>query len=326
MNEFEVVSPDREDILFQPSVPENYQPLLLKGADSFMLHSSFGDLLFNHYRGDGFDIWKSNYLIHRSARVTGRADIPLLEFSIMYENSFSIDWKGLGKSVLLSRQMELYHVPYMDNTTTFTGGKQFTTVDFHFHREILEQYAADFPLLATFMEKVHKGEPAQLFKGKQFISPSIDAVVREMLQYKFRDELAPAYYESYTHILLILLLERISGFNPHAQQYSASDIENAHRAKELLTTEFGKAYTIKELSHKLGTNPYKLKSCFRYLFGTSIGKYKKSILMDQAKLMLQTTDYSIDEISFRLGYNSSQSFSTAFRNYFKSVPSHWKKK
>lgn len=326
MNEFEVFSPDGEDILIEPIVPDHYQPLLLKGAESFMLQCSFGDMLFNHYAGDGFDIWKSNYLIHRSARVTGRADIPLLEFSIVYENSFSIDWKGIGKSVLPAKQMELYHAPYMDNTTSFPANKQFTTVDFHFHREFLEQYAGQFPLLAAFMEKVHNGEPAQLFNGKQFINPSIDRVIREMIQFKFKDELAPRYYDSYTHILLILLLERISGFNPLSLHFSASDIEKAHRARELLTTEFGKSYTIKELCQMLQTNPYKLKTCFRYLFGTSIGKYKKSVLMDQAKLMLQTTDYSIDEISFRLGYNSSQSFSTAFRNYFKSVPSHWRKK
>jgi AraC family transcriptional regulator, transcriptional activator of the genes for pyochelin and ferripyochelin receptors len=326
MKGFEVISPDREDILYQPVVPSNYQHLLLKGADSFLLDCSFGAMLFNHYKGDGFDLWKSNYIIDRPATVIGRADVPMLEFSVIYENSFSIDWKGVRKAVLPARQIELYHAPYMDNKTNFPSNKNFATVDFHFHKEMLDQYSESFPLLARFMEKVHKGKPAQLFDGKQFSCPSIDRIIGEMLGFKFHDELAPAYYDSYTHILLITLLERISGFNPLAQQFTATDIEKAHRARELLTTEFGQSYTIKELSKILHTNPYKLKVCFKSLFGISIGRYKKSVLMEQAKILLQCTDYTTDEIAMRLGYNSSQAFSTAFRNYFKTVPSHWRRK
>jgi AraC-like DNA-binding protein len=326
MKGFEIISPDREDIQLLPSVPVSYQSLQLKGADAFLVQCSFGDMLFNHFAGDGFDIWKSDYMIQRPATLIGRADVPLLEFSVMYENSLSIDWRGVRKAVLPARQIELYYAPYMDNQTNFTGDRKVTTVDFHFHRELLAQYADSFPLLARFMDKVYKGEPAQLFNGTQFSSPAIDRLIRDMLTFRFRDELAPRYYDSYTHILLITLLERISGFDPLARQFSATDVEKAHRARELLTTEFGKSYTIKELSKLLYTNPYKLKVCFKHLFGVSIGQYKKSILMDQAKILLQTTSYTIDEIAMRLGYNSSQSFSTAFRNYFKSVPSHWRRK
>lgn len=323
---FEVFSPDGEDILYQSSVPSMYQHLLVKGAQSFMFDCSFGDMLFNHYQGDGFDLWKSNYVIDRAATVIGRANIPLLEFSVMYENSFAIDWKGVRKAVLPARQIELYHAPYMDNRTRFPSARNFTTVDFHFHRELLDQYSANFPLLAKFMEKVHKGEVATLFDGRQFSCPAIDRIIRDMLHFHFRDELAPAYYDSYAHILLITLLERISGFLPDRQHFSPTEIEKAHRARELLTTEFGKSYTIKELSKMLCTNPYKLKVCFKALFGVSIGRYKKSVLMDQAKILLQTTDYTTDEIAMRLGYSSSQAFSAAFRNYFKSVPSSWRKR
>lgn len=326
MNDFEILSPDGEDIFLTADVPDKYLKLLLKGATPFMAKCSFGDLLFNHYSGDGFDIWKSNYMIERDARVIGRANVPLLEFSVIYENSFSIDWKGVTNANLPCRQIELYYAPYMDAVTSFDGGRQFTTVDFHFHKDMLDLYSKDFKLLGNFMDKVHRNEPAKLFDGQQFSSPAIDRVIKEMINYKFHDELAPGYYDSYTHILLILLLERISGFNPLAQHYSVSDIEKAHEAKRLLTFNYTESYTIKELCHRLQTNPYKLKRSFQYLFGTSIGKYKKSILMERAKVLLQSTDVSIDDISIELGYNSQQSFSTAFRNYYKVVPTHFRRR
>ncbi|MGC4038441.1 MAG: helix-turn-helix transcriptional regulator [Chitinophagaceae bacterium] len=71
-----------------------------------------------------------------------------------------------------------------------------------------------------------------------------------------------------------------------------------------------------QLSHLLRTNPYTLKTTFRHLFDTSIGKYKRSVLMEHAQMLLETTDYSLDEISFRLGYSSQQSFAFAFKRYF----------
>lgn len=326
MSAFEILSPDGEDIHLTTEIPGKYQNLLLKGASVFRADCSFGNMIFNHFAGDGFDIWKSNYLIERDARVIGRANVPLLEFSVMYENSFSIDWKGVRKATLPYRQIEMYHAPYMDNTTSFIGGKQFTTIDFHFHMPLLEMYVKDFKVLGKFMEKVEKNQPAQLFDGRQFSSPAIDIVLKEMISYKFRDELAPDYYDSYTHILLILLLERISGFIPLSRKFEAIEIEKAGEAKRLLTSEYKEFYSIKQLCRKLQTNPYKLKTAFKHQFGMSIGKYKKSVLMDHARILLETTDYNMDEIALQVGYNSQQSFSTAFRNHFKVVPTHFRRR
>jgi hypothetical protein len=136
MSGFELISPGGEDIRAVSSVPSAYQHLVLKGGHSFMFDCSFGGLLFNHYKGDGYDLWKSNYVIDRATTLIGRADVPLLELSVMYENSFSIDWRNVRKDVLPARQIELYYAPYMDNRTCFPPGK-FTTVDFDLHRELL---------------------------------------------------------------------------------------------------------------------------------------------------------------------------------------------
>lgn len=326
MPEFEIYSPDHEDIEIVTEVPEEYKGLLLKNSELLFARCSFGNMLFSHYKGDGFDIWKSHYHIHRNVRLNGGSKDPVLEFTVMYENSFSIDWKDVVHSQLPPKQIEMYYSPTIDTTVHFTGGQQFTTIDFHYHASLLDSYVKDFKLLGDFMEKVHAGKSTRLFEGKQFSSPTIDAAIKEIINYRFHDSLASRYYDSYAHILLIHLLERISDFNPMTRIYSETDKEKAHEAKRLLTSSIDKSYTIKQLCQLLQTNPYKLKTTFKYLFGVSIGKYKKFILMEHARLLLETTNYSIDEISFRLGYSSQQSFSTAFHNYFHKPPSQFRRK
>lgn len=325
MNEFEIISPDG-DIEIIHGLPEKYSPYKLSGTNAIMAHCSFGDMLFHHYKGDGFDIWKSNYLIERDATVTGRYGHPILEFTVMYESDAEMDLKGVIKRKVPVKAVDMFYVPYVENKASFKAGRKISTVDFHFYPSLLESYAKDFSLLNEFLEKVHKGQPARLFDSNQFVSQELDGIIKSMISFSFSDALAPNYYESYVNIILIHLLNKISGYNPALQKFNAKDIEIAHEARRLLTQSFDESYTINALCRKLQTNPFKLKTTFKYLFGTSIGKYKKAVLMDYAKQLLLSTDYSLDEIALRLGYNSEQSFNTAFRNHFNRTPGTYRKK
>jgi AraC-like DNA-binding protein len=320
MADFELVSPDREDIRIVRDIPANLKDFSMVSAETIVAECSFGDMLFSHVAGDGYDIWKSNYHIHRSARVIGRMNQPILELTSMYENSFSIDWTGVTAGKLPMKQMELYYAPYVDNTAQFQGGKQYMTFDIHFNPSMLATYAPDFPLLDQFLEKVEKKEPARLFGEHQFATEQMNGIMRDMIQYSYVDALAPRYFDSYVHILLILLLKQISGFVPRQRIFSATDIANAHEAKRLLTANYEASYTINQLCRILGTNPYSLKTTFKALFGTSIGKYKITAFMNYARQLLLDTEYSLDEIALLLGYSSQQSLHTPFKKHFGVPP------
>lgn len=330
MAEFELLPRNGEDIEILPQIPELYQHQRLAGADGMMARCSFGNMLFWHHKGEGFDIWKSVYDIKRSATVTGIVNRPVLELAAMYENSFEIDWKDIVKGKLDTGRIEMYYAPGAWNDVRFKGGMRFSTFDIHFEAAMLEPYAKDFPLLDVFMNKVQKGEAASLFNAAQFLCPRMEAVMREMIQYHSIDSLAPRYFDSYANILLILLLERISGFTATDRKYSAADIENAMQARKILTNERvndkDEAYTINKLCRRLGTNPYKLKTTFKHCFGVSIGKYKKQVFMDYAEQLLVNGANSLDEVAMLLGYATPQSFSTAFKNHFKYTPGTIRKK
>jgi AraC-like DNA-binding protein len=319
MSTFELIAPDREDIELVPALASPAPALVLADAQSLFAQCSFGDMRFYHFQGEGYSIWQSCYDIHRPARVIGRTADPVLELTTMYENSFSIDWQGVVTGKLPAKQIELYYAPYVENCTQFRPGS-YLTLDVHLQVSLLEPYAPDFPVLDAFLQKVAKGEAAKLFKGPHLASPRINAVLQSILQYGYLDSLAPKYYDAYVNILLILLLERLSGFRPGARILSAPQLELAQEAKRLLTMDYEASLTIAQLCRKLGTNPYLLKTVFKGAFGISIGKYKKASFMDHAKQLLLDTDTSLDHISIQLGYNSPQSFSTAYKNHFGHPP------
>jgi|SRR6185312_12473426 len=319
MSSFELISPDGEDIAFV-GTPESPTGYALAGAGAFGAATSFGNLYFYHYVGEGFSIWKSVYDIARPARVIGRANQAVIELTSMFEGHFSIDWADVAAGPIALKQIELYHAPYIDNVVHFRGGKRYLTLDVHLSAALLEPYASEFPLLDQFLGQVAKGQPARLFGGGQLASPRINAVLKSVMEYQFRDSLAARYYDSYMHILLLLLLEQLSAPGGAPPLFSAAEIEKAHEARRLLTAEYQKNYTIAALSRKLATNPYKLKKTFKQLFGVSIGKYKKAAFMEYARQLLLDTDNTIDEIAMLLGYGAQSNFTSAFKNHFGCPP------
>jgi len=325
MASFELFSPDGEDIRFVPIVPDRPDYHLV-GAEAFGAATSFGDFYFYHYAGEGFSIWKSVYDIHRPARVIGRADQSVIELTSMFEGSFDIDWTGVTAGKLPLKQIELYHAPWIDNVAEFRGGRQYLTLDVHLTTPLLEPYADEFPVLDRFLGEVAKGQPAKLFGGSQLATPQLNAVLKAMMEYQFRDSLAPRYYDSYVHILLLHVLEQLAGVKGVVRNYSPKDIENAQEARRLLTADLEANYTIAQLCRKLATNPYKLKTAFKHLFGTSIGKYKKNAFMEYARQLLLDTDNTIDEIAMLLGYGAQSNFTRAFRDHFGCAPGWMRKR
>jgi AraC-like DNA-binding protein len=327
MNPFELVSPDGEDIFLYTYTPTptagpgNGAGLFLP-APSLVLQAdcSFGHMHFYCYAGSGFSIWFSRYSIDRPAKVIGRADVPILELSCVYEHPFSIDWRDVVRGRLPAKQIELFYSPYVDNLASFDAKRQYLTLDVHFDAAMLEPFAADFPLLGRFLEKVHRGEPAKLFGSPQVASPRINAVLTSILRYSFLDQLAPRYYEAQVNILLILLLERIAGIVTAAPALPRGGLTIAEEAKRLLTVDYEASLTIPQLCRKLGTNPYTLKTVFKQVHGISIGKYKKAVFMEHARQLLLETDNNLDKIAMLLGYNSQQSFTTAYKAHFGETP------
>lgn len=78
--------------------------------------------------------------------------------------------------------------------------------------------------------------------------------------------------------------------------------------------------TLRELARIFGTNEFKLKVGFKYLFKTSIHKLHTNERLERAHLLIENTGLPLKEIAFRVGYNSYPSFSRAFKIKYRYTP------
>nr|WP_278245586.1 AraC family transcriptional regulator [Clostridium sp. D5] len=83
--------------------------------------------------------------------------------------------------------------------------------------------------------------------------------------------------------------------------------------------------TIESLAKRYLMNPTTLKTVFKGIYGNSIAAHMKEHRMEQAaKLLLETQD-SIAQIAQSVGYDSQSKFTAAFKNYFHTLPTEYRK-
>jgi len=82
---------------------------------------------------------------------------------------------------------------------------------------------------------------------------------------------------------------------------------------------------ILSLSNSFDISPWHFQRLFKSIVGDSLGSYTRGRRLSLAATMLQTTQLSIVDIAFEVGFSSHESFSRSFKNYFNYTPKNFRK-
>ena len=79
-------------------------------------------------------------------------------------------------------------------------------------------------------------------------------------------------------------------------------------------------YTIKDLTLQTGISAAKLQEGFKHLFGRTVTDYIKNVRIDVAVDLIKTTDLTISEIVYSIGFTSRSYFSKIFKERYNCSP------
>ncbi len=82
--------------------------------------------------------------------------------------------------------------------------------------------------------------------------------------------------------------------------------------------------TVKELSEVFYFNRSYLYKVFKKKEGLSLNRYIIDLKLREAMALLRETDLSIDQISEKVGFNSSVNFCIAFKKAYEATPTKWR--
>lgn len=156
------------------------------------------------------------------------------------------------------------------------------------------------------------------------LNPALGFSITNLLRSNFNDKFHLIHTRAKTFDLLCDILQYLCSPNIHSdgdsKTLSTYETQRLQEARDILSTTFSPAPTIKGLAKTIGLNETKFKRGFKLLFGATIHEYGNYHRMQKALELLQTTEQSITDIAQSVGYDYQTSFTAAVKNFFGVTP------
>ena len=149
-----------------------------------------------------------------------------------------------------------------------------------------------------------------------FLNRFIKEIKKEAAYYQYSCE----YYLN----LLCINLQRIQGI-----EYKSITKEKATKdcevIREYIDQHFTENITLDVLAEVSHMNKYYLVHSFTNNYGCSPINYLNEKKIDESKIMLEKTNYSIAEIAKRIGFSSQSYFSQSFKKHTYMTPNEYRR-
>jgi AraC-like DNA-binding protein len=150
-------------------------------------------------------------------------------------------------------------------------------------------------------------------------------ILKEILTHDYPRELSTVFLQSKILELLFMEIKKISTIK-EIIKLDNYDKKAIFKAKEILLENMQNPPSIVNLAKQVHLNEFKLKNGFKQVFNTTPYKLLSKYKMDEAKTMLESGEYNINEVAIHLGFKYANNFSNAFFKEFKILPKEVRKK
>lgn len=302
------------------SLPEDYRGMILRGADVITASSQEGLLIWQQLEQPKYSLIYSVLNCFRTIEINARQNKSVLVAFLALKNNIRYSIKGFGILQLYQGQFALLHTREHEVSSYFEKGKEYQSIEVSWSEEMVRQALPYFP----FLQKLFSPEATK--KSFYLQSPGRHAgakalnLVNELLKTPYSDPLNQLYFEHKVREYLLLLLVEAGNKPSLKVKLTQDELDKIIALGERLSSEKDKKFPIAELAKELGMNEMKLKIAFKENFGKGIFEYHLDARMQEAQRLLHETDLTAKAIADMLGYNSTTSFITKFREYFGYPP------
>ena len=316
-----------------PDALKNYyalsgiQPLSEEGA--IRLQPTFGDA--EGFREivlleDGFQVVIGDITCHKEAYLSMKSDVSL-KFHYRLEGSSGLEISNHEENQIANYSMGvLLHPEGIAKQEHYLAGEHERSVtlicESAFLQELFSGITNKLPnALSAYIDE----GTAVAYRASLPMKTDMVTAANMILTNTLRGALRRCYIEGRALELLVLSLQACidaeANIDNPERGLSQREVQRMHKTRELLEDNFVDPPTIGELARHIGLNEAKLMHDFKQLFGQTIFDFTQNLRMDEAKRLLETTERSITEVAFDVGYEYSSNFTTAFKRRFGITPS-----
>jgi AraC-like DNA-binding protein len=154
------------------------------------------------------------------------------------------------------------------------------------------------------------------------ITPAMSVVLSQILEAKIHESIKPLYFKGKVYELLSLFFNKNEDTDVEQCPFLVDEenVRKIRKAKEIILNQMTDPPSLQGLASEIGLNVKKLKEGFKQIYGETVFGYLLDFKMNEARSMLDTKQYNVNEISIKLGYSTSSHFISAFKKKFGTTP------
>ena len=154
------------------------------------------------------------------------------------------------------------------------------------------------------------------------INPSMAVVLSQILSSNIHESMKALYLKGKVYELLSLYFNKNEDTDIEQCPFliDEDNVRKIRLAKEIILKNMSEPPSLQELSEEIGLSLNKLKEGFKQLYGDTVFGYLLDHKMEEARRMLASTNYNVNEVGLRVGYSTSSHFIAAFKKKYGTTP------
>ena len=154
------------------------------------------------------------------------------------------------------------------------------------------------------------------------ITPSMAVVLSQILSSNIHESMKVLYLKGKVYELLSLYFNKNEDTDIEQCPFliDEDNVRKIRLAKEIILKNISEPPSLQELSEEIGLSLNKLKEGFKQLYGDTVFGYLLDHKMEEARRMLASTNYNVNEVGLRIGYSTSSHFIAAFKKKYGTTP------
>ena len=154
------------------------------------------------------------------------------------------------------------------------------------------------------------------------ITPSMNFVISQIIKAKVNKNMKSLYITGKIYELLSLCFSKSEDSSVENCPFLADEdnVRKIRNAKEIVLQNFSEPPSLVELSNRVEIGLNKLKEGFKELYGDTVYGYLLTHKMEEARRMLDSGKYNVNEVGLKVGYSTASHFIAAFKKKFGITP------
>lgn len=153
-------------------------------------------------------------------------------------------------------------------------------------------------------------------------TPNMAVVLSQILNTTIHPSMQALYLKGKVYELLSLYFNKNEDANSAQCPFLADEdnVRKIRQAKDLLLSNMAEPPSLKTLSEEIELSLSKLKEGFKQLYGDTVYGYLLNHKMEEARRMLDSGKYNVNEVGLKIGYSTASHFIAAFKKKYGTTP------